>query len=356
MPRMMIMAGGTGGHVMPALAVAKALLDKGVDVHWIGASGGMEARVVTESGIAFEPIDIKGLRNGGLLRKTGALLLLVRAMAQTFRFIRKYRPEAVLGMGGFVSAPGGLVAAALRLPVLLHEQNMVAGLTNRWLARFCRDVLSGFPQAQGIRNFTWVGNPVRSDITEIPAPSRRLGNRTGALRILVTGGSQGASVFNRELPGLLKSADVPELDIWHQCGQRAVDESGKAWRQAGIRCRVEPFIEDMAQAYEWCDLIICRSGAMTVSEICCAGVAAIFVPYPHAVSDHQAANADYLVQNQAAFMVREEGFASGEWLQILSDLSRDRSRLVAMANAARGLAKPAATQDVVARCLEALHA
>jgi len=356
MTRMMIMAGGTGGHVMPALVVARALIDKGVDIRWIGSSGGMEARVVPQSGIAFEPIDIKGLRGGGLLRKARTMLLLVRALAQTFRLIRKYRPEAVLGMGGFVSGPGGLMAAALRLPVLLHEQNMVAGLTNRWLARFCRGVLTGFPQAQGIRDFTWVGNPVRADITDIPAPPRRLANRAGALRILVTGGSQGASVFNRELPGLLKSADVPELDIWHQCGQRAVDESGKAWQQAGIHCRVEPFIDDMAKAYEWCDIIICRSGAMTVSEICCAGVVAIFVPYPHAVSDHQAANADYLVRNRAAFMVREESFATGEWLEILSDLERDRGKLMAMANAARGLAKPAATRDVVARCLEVMHA
>ncbi len=350
------MAGGTGGHVMPALAVAKALIDKGVDINWIGTSGGMEARVVPESGIAFDPIDIRGLRNGGLLRKARTLLLLFKAMTQTFRLIRKYRPEAVLGMGGFVSGPGGLTAAALRLPVLLHEQNMVAGLTNRWLARFSKSVLTGFPQARGIRNFIWVGNPVRPDITEIPAPSLRLANRTGALRILVTGGSQGASVFNRELPGLLKSAGVPELDIWHQCGQRAADESGEAWRQAGIRCRVEPFIEDMAKAYEWCDIIICRSGAMTVSEICCAGVVAIFVPYPHAVSDHQAANADYLVRNQAAFMVREESFAKGEWLGILSGLERDRGRLAAMANSARELAKPGATQDVVARCLEVMHA
>lgn len=356
MTRMMIMAGGTGGHVMPALAVAKALIDKGVDINWIGTSRGMEARVVPESGIAFDPIDIRGLRSGGLLRKARTLLLVVKAMAQTFRLIRKYKPEAVLGMGGFVSGPGGLTAAALRLPVLLHEQNMVAGLTNRWLARFSRSVLTGFPQAQGIRNFTWVGNPVRPDITEIPEPSLRLANRTGALRILVTGGSQGASVFNRKLPGLLKSARVPDLDIWHQCGQRAAGESGKAWRQAGIRCRVDPFIDDMAKAYEWCDIIICRSGAMTVSEICCAGVVAIFVPYPHAVSDHQAVNADYLVRNNAAFVVREESFAGGEWLEILFDLECDRGKLVAMANSARRLSKPGATQAVVNRCLEVMHA
>ena len=341
---------------MPALAVAKALIDKGVDVYWIGASSGMEARVVAEAGIAFEPIDIKGLRGGGWLRKTGTLLLLIKALAQTFRLIRKYRPGVVLGMGGFVSGPGGLIATALRLPVLLHEQNRVAGLTNRWLARLGASVLTGFPQARGIRDFTWVGNPVRPDITEIPAPEQRLANRTGALRILVIGGSQGASVFNQELPRLLKSARLAELDIWRQCGQHAIRESDKVWRQAGLRCRVEAFIEDMAQAYAWCDLIICRSGAMTVSEICCAGVAAIFVPYPHAVSDHQAANADYLVRADAAFMVREEEFVAGEWLEILRGLERDRGRIVAMANAARRLAKPAATREVVDRCLEALHA
>ncbi len=356
MTRMMIMAGGTGGHVMPALAVAKALIDKGVDINWIGTSQGIEARMVPESGIAFDSIDIKGLRSGGLLRKTMVLLLLIKAMAQTFRLIRKYKPEAVLGMGGFVSGPGGLTAAALRLPVLLHEQNMVAGLTNRWLARFSQSVLTGFPQAQGIKNFTWVGNPVRQDITEIPAPEQRLANRTGALRILVTGGSQGAYVFNQELPGLLKSGRLPELDIWHQSGQQATGEVSKAYLKAGIGCRVDPFINDMAMAYEWCDIIICRSGAMTVSEICCAGVVAIFVPYPHAVSDHQAVNADFLVRNNAAFVVREESFVEGEWLEILSDLERDHSKLVAMGNAARRLSKPRATQDVASRCMEALHA
>ncbi len=356
MTRIMIMAGGTGGHVMPALEVAKALIDKGVAVSWIGTCAGLEARLVPASAIPFDPIKVSGFGHGGPLHKAGTLLLLIRAMAQTFRLIRKYKPEAVLGMGGFVAGPGGLIAAALGLPLLLHEQNVVAGLTNRWLARFSGNVLSGFPQARGIRHFTWVGNPVREDITEIPEPAQRLANRSGVLRILVTGGSQGASVFNRTLPALLKSAAIRAPDIWHQCGQHQAGESGEAWRQAGIRCRVDAFIEDMAKAYEWCDIIICRSGAMTVSEVCCAGIAAIFVPYPHAVSDHQAMNADYLVRANAAFMVREEAFIAGSWLDILSELERDRGKLAAVASSARRLSKPAATQDVVNRCLEAIHA
>lgn len=350
------MAGGTGGHVMPALAVAKVLIDKGVDVNWIGTSQGLEARVIPESNIAFDSINIKGFRKGGFTRKIAVPFLLVKAMIQTFRLIKQHKPKAVLGMGGFVSGPGGLAAAVLRLPVLLHEQNTVAGVTNRWLAHFSENVMTGFPDAEGIRNFTWVGNPVRQDIAEIPAPEQRLANRDGALRILVVGGSQGARIFNQELPKLLRHCPVPEPDIWHQSGQREKERVSKAYQQAGIISRVNEFIDDMAKAYEWCDIIICRSGAMTVSEVCCAGAVAIFVPYPHAVSDHQATNADYLVRKNAAFMVREESFVQGEWLKILSDLNQDHARLTAMASAARRLAKPEAAQDVANRCMEVMHA
>ena len=350
------MAGGTGGHVMPALAVARELKDKGIDVNWVGTAQGLESRVVPESNIVFDAVDIKGLRGNGWLRKLVIPFLMLKAMAQTLLLIKKYKPKAVLGMGGFVSGPGGLTASILKLPVLLHEQNSVAGMTNRWLARLSKRVLTGFPSVAGLDKSIWVGNPIKREIVNIPPPEERLASRTGPLRILVIGGSQGASVFNTEFPELVCNHPVPELDVWHQSGRQGRNGIGAAYLQAGIGSQVNEFIDDMARAYEWCDVIICRSGAMTVAEVCGAGAVAIFVPYPYAVSDHQAENANYLVKEDAAIMIRQEQFIQGEWLDILTKFHSDRSILVTMANAARKLSKPKAAQAVAEICIEAMDA
>lgn len=356
MSRMLIMAGGTGGHVIPALAVAKKLMDQGVDVSWIGTSEGLEARLVSDANIDFNPIHIKGIRKSGALRKVLMPIMLLKAMLQTLFIILRRKPSAVLGMGGFVSGPGGLVAGMLKLPVVLHEQNSVAGLTNRWLAKFSYRTLTGFPSVDGFNQYQWTGNPVRKEISDIAKPAERLQGRTGPLRILVIGGSQGASVFNQELPKLFGSNPLPELDVWHQSGTRGRNGIGDAYLKAGIGCQVNEFIDDMAYAYEWSDIVICRSGAMTVSEVCCAGVVAIFVPYPYAVNDHQEKNAAYLVANNAAHMVLQEEFIHGDWLKILQRFEDDRQRLVSMAQSSRKLAKPAACEEVVAICQEAMHA
>ncbi len=356
MTRIIIMAGGTGGHVIPALAVAKELRQHGVEVSWIGTREGLEARLVVEANISFDAINIKGLRKSGVLRKIGMPFMLLKAIVQSLCIILKRRPKAVLGMGGFVSGPGGLVAAALRLPIVLHEQNSVAGLTNRGLSRFCRRILTGFPSTDGFRQFQWVGNPVRPEIANIPAPEIRLANRTGMLRLLIVGGSQGADIFNQHLPKLFATKPMPDVDIWHQSGIKGQSGVSDGYAQTHPECRVNEFIDDMAAAYEWCDMLICRSGAMSVSEVCCAGVVAVFVPYAHAVNDHQAKNAAYLVRQNAAYMVREDEFVEGHWLKILTRFGEDRKQLLAMAKAARKLAKPQATHDVVAICLEALDA
>lgn len=363
MHRMMIMAGGTGGHIIPALAVAKALMQQGVEVSWIGNRQSLEARLVAEANIPFDAIDIKGLRQSGLLRKIFMPFMLAKAILQMLYIILKRKPKAILAMGGFVSGPGGLVAAALRLPLVLHEQNSVAGLTNRCLSRFSHRILTGFPCAEGIKQFQWVGNPVRAEISNIPAPEIRLAERQQQLRLLIVGGSQGAEVFNQQLPKLFAANPIPDVDIWHQSGKKGKDGIAAAYADAGIgqaprqgMLRVNEFIDDMKAAYEWCDIAICRSGAMTVSEVCCAGVVAIFVPYPYAVNDHQARNASYLVSNDAAHMVLEDEFVQGHWLKFLNQFDSDRKLLIAMAQAARKLAKPRATDDVATICLEAMHA
>lgn len=356
MSRMMIMAGGTGGHVMPALAVASVLLRENIEISWIGTRDGLEATLVPEANIDFDEIDIKGLRRSGIVRKLLMPFMLLKAMIQTLAVIRSRNPDAVLGMGGFVSAPGGLVAALIRLPVILHEQNSVAGLTNRLLCRISHTVMSGFPVATGLKNFQWTGNPVRASISRIPEPALRLGNRSGDLRVLVIGGSGGARVFNQELPELLGRHARHGIEVWHQCGQHGGAQIEEDYRQHGIKFRVEKFIREMDEAYEWSDLVICRSGAMTVSEVCCAGAVAIFVPYPYAVNDHQAANAHYLVDENAAFIVNQEKLRVGSWLDILEQVRGNRELLVSMGNAARALARPQASETVAKICMEAMNA
>ncbi len=356
MSRMMVMAGGTGGHVMPALAVARCLRERGVEVRWMGNSDSLESTLAPAAGFELDTIRIRGIRRTGLLRKLALPFMLTTACFQALRIVHRRKPDVLLGMGGFVSGPGGLVAAALGKPLVLHEQNAVAGLTNRWLSKVASRALSGFPQAEGLANATWVGNPVRQDIAAIPSPSVRLTGREGSLRILVIGGSQGAQVFNRHLPGLLARTAVSSMEIRHQCGRGNAAEVEDAYKHAGLHAEVAEFIEDMAAAYAWSDMVICRAGAMTVAEICAAGAVALFVPYPYAVSDHQARNAEYLSEAEGAFCFRQEAFVRGDWIESLVGLATDRSRLVAMAETARSMAQTDATERVADVCEELVHA
>ncbi|HTN33541.1 MAG TPA: undecaprenyldiphospho-muramoylpentapeptide beta-N-acetylglucosaminyltransferase [Marinobacter sp.] len=355
--RFLMMAGGTGGHVFPALATARSLEAKGHQVYWLGAIGGMEARLIGDTGIPLSLIHISGLRGKGKLALLAAPFRLVRALGEAFTILRKIRPDCVVGMGGFVTGPGGVAAWLTRTPLVIHEQNAIAGLTNRILVRFSETVLEAFPGSFGPNVITrCTGNPVREDLTRLPPPDERLAGRTGALNLLVVGGSLGAQVFNSQLPealAMLTENDRPA--VRHQCGERHVADARAAYEKHGIEARVEPFIKDMAEAYSWADLVLCRSGALTVSELCAVGIGAILVPFPYAVDDHQTKNGQQLVRAGAAILVPESQLTPAVLAETLSDLVKDRARVMTMAEAAHTLARPDATERVVNYCLEAAN-
>ena len=354
MSRVMIMAGGTGGHVMPALSVARALRARGVDVLWLGTADGIEAKIVPRAGIEFRTISIKGVRQSGVMRWLLLPPRLLWSMCQAWWVMATRRIDCALGMGGFVSGPGGLVAMLLKKPLVIHEQNAVVGLTNRHLARFAKRILSGFPEADGFDSFDWVGNPVRCEIADLPPPQTRLGvARDAGLRVLIVGGSRGARVFNEQMPKLLATALPKPPLVWHQCGAGNAPKGAviaERYLAAGIGCQVNDFIEDMVSAYQWCDVMICRAGAMTVAEVCAAGVAAIFVPYPHAVNDHQTQNAQHLISHRAALLVEQSQFIQGDWLKKLRALDEDRARIVKLADGARKFARNDAADTVAGIC------
>ncbi len=356
MSRMMVMAGGTGGHVMPALAVAQKMRERGVEIRWMGNADGLEAKLVPAAGFELDFVNIKGLRQSGLKRKLIMPFMLIQACLQALKIILRWRPDVMLGMGGFVSGPGGIIAGLLGKPLVLHEQNAVAGLTNRWLSRLSATVLSGFPLARGIDRVKWVGNPVREEITRIEAPELRLEGRTGATRILVIGGSQGAQVFNNSLPKLLVDSRFCSIEVWHQSGRGNLDSVLNAYQSCGLNARVDEFVDDMAAAYDWSDLVICRAGAMTVSEVCAAGTVALFVPYPYAVNQHQARNAEYLVASDAALVCAQSEFVAGSWITQVAELLNDRAALVEMAGKSRDLARPDAAEQVADECEALMNA
>jgi UDP-N-acetylglucosamine--N-acetylmuramyl-(pentapeptide) pyrophosphoryl-undecaprenol N-acetylglucosamine transferase len=337
----LVMAGGTGGHVFPALAVAEALRGSGWPVVWLGTRAGLEARVVPGRGIPIEWVDIGGLRGKGVVALLAAPFRLAYALAQSLAIMRRHRPRAVLGMGGYASGPGGIAAWLSRRPLVIHEQNAVGGTTNRLLARVARRVLTGFPDVLG---GDWIGNPVRADITALPAPTDRLYGRTGPLRVLVLGGSQGARALNAVVPpavASLPAAARPE--VRHQCGARLLDEARAAWTQAGVRVDPVAFIDDVAAAYAWADVVVCRAGALTIAEIAAAGVASIIVPLPGAIDDHQTANARYLADHGAAELLPQSALTPGMLARRLAEFARDRASVLEMAAAARRLARPGAT-------------
>jgi UDP-N-acetylglucosamine--N-acetylmuramyl-(pentapeptide) pyrophosphoryl-undecaprenol N-acetylglucosamine transferase len=350
MPRhIMIMAAGTGGHIFPGLAVARQLLADGLRVSWLGTPHGLENRIVPATGIELDRIEITGLRGRGLLGWLAAPVRVWRAMRQARAILKRRRPDCVLSMGGYVAGPGGLVARWMRIPLVLHEQNAIAGLTNRWLRPFARRVLSGFPAV--LKGAEQVGNPVRDEIAALPHPRRRYLARQGPLRILIVGGSQGALAFASKVPqalALLPKDKRPR--VLHQAG-RQLDATRQAYEEAGVDGEVVEFIDDMASAWGEADLAICRAGALTVAELAAAGVASLLVPFPAAVDDHQTANARYLSEASAAWLVAQNELTPEGLAERLGALNR--LALAEMAERARGLARPDATAAVARACQEA---
>ncbi len=344
----LIMAGGTGGHIFPALTVAEKMRERGWRVVWLGNPEGMEARLVPQRGFDMVWVKFAALRGKGLLRKLLLPLNLLRGFWQAQQVIRQVQPNVVLGMGGYISFPGGMIAALLGKPLVLHEQNSVAGLANRVLAGVADRIATGFPEvlAKGV----WAGNPVRPEIAQIAPPAERFAGRDGALHLLVIGGSLGAQALNETVPqgmALLGENELPQ--IVHQAGEKHIEALKANYAAVGVKAHCVSFIEDMAGAYEWADLVICRSGALTVAELAAAGVASILVPFPHAVDDHQTGNARFLVNVGGAFLLPQPELTP-EAIALIRNYSR--GQLLEMAEKARSLARPDAADELADVCAE----
>jgi len=347
-----IMAGGTGGHIFPGLAVARELRARGVPVSWLGAEGAMETRLVPPHDIAIDTLPIAGVRGKGKLALLAAPFRIMRAVRAAGYALRNRDPRAVVAFGGFASGPGGLAGRLLGVPLIVHEQNRAPGMTNRILSRFCRRLLVGFPGSFAAGE-ELVGNPVRAEIAAIDAPAQRLAGRSGPLRVLVIGGSQGARALNQAMPVAIAAlAGSAALDVRHQSGEKLHDEAVAAYAQAGVQAQVSPFIADMAEAFAWADLVVCRAGASTLAEVCAVGVASVLVPFAAAVDDHQTRNARYLVEHDAALLLKQDAQLATALGQVLQQLHDDPSRRLAMAQAARGLARVDAAARIADIILE----
>jgi UDP-N-acetylglucosamine--N-acetylmuramyl-(pentapeptide) pyrophosphoryl-undecaprenol N-acetylglucosamine transferase len=344
----LIMAGGTGGHIYPGLAVADALRAQGWSVVWLGAPGSMEAELVPKHGYPVAWVNFSGVRGKGLLRLLTLPFTLLRALGQSADAILRHRPDVVLGMGGYITMPGGLMAALLRRPLVIHEQNSIAGLSNKVLAKFATRVLSGFPDV--LKGTQWCGNPVRADIAALSAPQERFAGRSGRLNVLVVGGSLGAKALNEALPKALAMMNESERpQVLHQTGKRHFETVQKLYEQAGVSADIRAFLDDMANQYAKADVVICRAGALTIAELAAAGVASVLIPFPFAVDDHQTYNARFLSEQGAAVLLPQKELSAEKLAQLLRELSREK--LLAMAQAARSLAKPEATQQVAQVCV-----
>jgi len=349
--RLMVMAGGTGGHVFPALAVAKALRDAGAEITWLGTKRGLESSVIPANEIAIEWVSIEGLRGKSALSLLLAPFKLIGAMWQSAGAIRRVQPDCILGMGGFVSGPGGLVARLMGRPLIVHEQNAVAGLTNNVLAKLANRVLSGFPNVEGLpKTAKWVGNPVRETIRAEHT------NTSDKINVLIIGGSQGAHSFNVKLPAAFAELNNDSISIWHQSGSGRDSEVIDLYKIQGIDAKVSEFIDDMAVAYAWADLLICRAGAMTIAECCAAAKPALLVPYPFSAGDHQEKNALAMVNVGAGKMIANNQLDQAEFSQMLSSMLSDKMALRNMGQQAYTLHKPNALKDVAAVCQEYLNA
>jgi len=357
-PVVLMMAGGTGGHVVPALAVAAELAARGYEIVWLGTEAGIEARLVPQAGYRIAWLDIGGLRGKGLKTRLLALVRLIRSVLQARAVIRRERPVLAVGMGGYASGPGGLAAWAMRVPLVIHEQNAVAGLTNKVLSRFANRSLSAYPGVfRGPAEV--VGNPVRVEIAALDPPAIRLAGRTGPLRVLVLGGSLGARALNEIVPAALAdwSARQP-LEVRHQCGPRNLDQAEEGYRAQplaeGSVVSVLPYIEDMAEAYGWADLVIARAGALTLAELAVAGLPSVLVPFPHAVDDHQTANGAALVEAGGAIMIQQRDLTAESLVAELVARMSHRDALLKMAESARRTARPQALEELVAHCQSAI--
>ena len=347
---LLVMAGGTGGHVYPAMAVADHLQTQGWNIVWLCTVGGMENRLLANKNYKITMMTMRGVRGKGLL---GWLLLPIKlslALAQAYSAIAKFKPNLVLGMGGFAAFPGGLMAYLMRKPLLIHEQNSVAGLTNKTLSYFANRVLSAFPSAFGAKA-TLVGNPVRLEITQVATPEARMSQRSGPLRILVVGGSLGAQALNQVLPlALAKINKVQRPQVVHQAGEKHINALISDYKKTGVKAEALAYIEDMAAMYSWADIVICRAGALTIAELSAAGVASVLVPFPHAVDDHQTSNASYLSDAGAAILISQTTFTADKLARLIQNLSREQC--LSMAIKARALGKPEATASVANICME----
>jgi len=347
-----VMAGGTGGHVFPALAVAHELSARGVRIHWLGTRAGIEADLVPRNGFAITYLDVSGVRGQGIKRLLAAPFKLVRAIIKAALLMREVRADCVIGLGGYVTGPGGVAAKLSGRRLVIHEQNAIAGFTNKMLAKIADKILLAFPNAlPASTRVQWVGNPVRADIAALPAPAERFASHTGAIRVLVLGGSQGAVALNELVPEAFSLLPVEQRpEIRHQAGRKHIDKAIAKYAVLGVQADVLPFIDDMKAAYDWADLVVCRSGALTVSEIAAAGVASLLIPFPFAVDDHQTANARFLSDAGAALLFQQSALTPASLVASLADLLQ-RDRLLNMATIARSLAKPESTALVAAECM-----
>jgi len=351
------MAGGTGGHVFPALAVADELKQRDVAISWIGTARGIEARLVPEAGYTLSEIKVQGLRGNGALGWLMAPFRVVKAIWEAAVVIRQTKPDVVIGLGGFASGPGGVAAWCLGKPIVIHEQNAIPGLTNKLLAKVAKHVLTGFPNVFGEKaKSEWVGNPVRKEIEDLPMPHLRQNLSTASLNLLILGGSLGARSLNIHIPaalGMIEQRLRPT--VRHQCGTKHLEQCRDAYQQAGVEAQVTDFIGDMAEAYAWADLVICRSGALTVAELAAAGVASILVPYPYAVDDHQTHNAALLVDAGGAELIADSELSVSVMADKIKYFVENKDTLLSMANAARQAAKIGSASHIADICMELAH-
>lgn len=354
----LVMAGGTGGHVYPALATAQKLMSRNDRVIWLGSKGGMEEQVVKNAEIPFYGISVSGVRGKGLLSKLLAPVKVAKAVLQAALIIKKTKPDAVLGMGGFASGPGGLAAKLFRKPLLVHEQNAVAGMTNKVLAKMADSVMSAFPEAfEESDKVVLTGNPLRDEICELFYSVKDNNSDARRLKVLVLGGSLGAAKLNEVVPRAMKTlhGDI-RPEIWHQTGRNKSEGVQAVYQENGIDARVNEYIEDMAEAYKWADFVICRAGALTISELCVAGLGAILVPYPYAVDDHQTLNAEYMTKGGAAWLLDQSDLNETTLSEVLVPLFSKPERISILSEAARKLAKADATDMVATECRRVCYA
>jgi len=361
----LIMAGGTGGHIFPALTIAESLHERGYKVEWLGTKKGLEVQVLEGTGIKLNFLTVTGLRGKGVAGLLFAPIMLIRAVWQALALLQKLKPCCVLGMGGYVTGPGGVAARLSGYPLAIHEQNAIAGFSNKMLSVIAAKVMQAFPETfPKLRNsnrLLTTGNPVRKEIQAIAAPDQRIANRSGPLRILILGGSLGAVAINRIIPEMLaRFAAQDRPKVVHQTGNKNLEETGSWYRQRDLAlnedCQVTPFIDDMASAYADADLVICRAGATTVCELAVAGIAAILIPFPFAVDDHQTMNARWLSQAGAAILIQQTDLDVETLYQQVCELASNRTQLLSMAAAARALGQRDATEKVVSACVEICHA